>query len=333
MLDRLLGRASLQRAHRRTRSGKRAVAKALRGRIRTPSRRRDGTTGRRGADQPARGSDRPARGRTRASGRGRDRTDRSTPRPASRLPTRGGSRPACVPPNGGRGCVDRQRGRRGARIGPCGSGRRARRSGRARRRRRAVSVLRRRRRIARRDARAADHPDVDAAWRDRFALEREWFLPTGRHAVALVRTDLFALGVYEDDERVDYRGFESDVKGSHSKGGFSQARFERIRDGQIDDHLERCRDALSAYEPGANAPIRRSISSASGAPSTRSSTNRGSSRPRRPPSTRPAIRSRRSRTPSDCSGRRTSGCCDTVCCNDVPVRPQGGRGRTVNDLQ
>ncbi|WP_226481395.1 Vms1/Ankzf1 family peptidyl-tRNA hydrolase [Natrinema amylolyticum] len=92
-------------------------------------------------------------------------------------------------------------------------------------------------------------PDLDATWRDRFALEREWFLPTGRHAVALVRTDLFALGVYEDDERVDYRGFESDVKGSHSKGGFSQARFERIRDGQIDDHLERCRDALAAYEP------------------------------------------------------------------------------------
>ncbi|WP_226005665.1 Vms1/Ankzf1 family peptidyl-tRNA hydrolase [Natrinema salinisoli] len=93
-------------------------------------------------------------------------------------------------------------------------------------------------------------PDRDATWSDRFELERERFLPTGRHAVALVRTDLFAIGVYEGDERVDYRGFESDVKGSHSKGGFSQARFERIRDGQIDDHLERCRDALAAYEPG-----------------------------------------------------------------------------------
>lgn len=93
-------------------------------------------------------------------------------------------------------------------------------------------------------------PDRGPTWRDRFALEREWFLPTGRHAVALVRTDLFALGVYEGDERVDYRGFESDVKGNHSKGGFSQARFERIRDGQIDDHLERCRDALAEYEAG-----------------------------------------------------------------------------------
>ncbi len=93
-------------------------------------------------------------------------------------------------------------------------------------------------------------PDIDTAWSDRFQLEREWFLPTGRHAVALVRTDLFACGVYDGDKRIDYRGFDSDVKGNHSKGGFSQARFERIRDDQIDDHLERCREALSAYEAG-----------------------------------------------------------------------------------
>lgn len=89
------------------------------------------------------------------------------------------------------------------------------------------------------------HPSLEPTWDDRFDLEREWFLPTGRHALALVRADLFALGVYEDDERVDYRGFDSDVKGNHSKGGFSQARFERIRDDQIDDHLERCREALA----------------------------------------------------------------------------------------
>ena len=94
--------------------------------------------------------------------------------------------------------------------------------------------------------------DLDSGWDDRFHLEREWFLPAGRYALALVRTDLFALGIYEGDERVDYRGFESDVKGSHSKGGFSQARFERIRNEQIDDHLDRCRDAL-AERVGATA--------------------------------------------------------------------------------
>ncbi|WP_255170341.1 Vms1/Ankzf1 family peptidyl-tRNA hydrolase [Natrononativus amylolyticus] len=90
-------------------------------------------------------------------------------------------------------------------------------------------------------------PDLEATWSDRFELEREWFAPAGRHAVALVRADLFALGVYDGDERVDYRGFESDVKGNHSKGGFSQARFERIRDDQIDDHLDRCRAAIDEY--------------------------------------------------------------------------------------
>ncbi|ELY90361.1 hypothetical protein C483_12653 [Natrialba hulunbeirensis JCM 10989] len=96
--------------------------------------------------------------------------------------------------------------------------------------------------------------DFESGWRDRFALEREWFLPTGRSVLALVRTDLFAVGIYDGDDRVAYRGFESDVKGSHSKGGFSQARFERIRDGQIDDHLDDCQDALAdvlADEPDA----------------------------------------------------------------------------------
>ncbi|AHF98634.1 hypothetical protein HALLA_06990 [Halostagnicola larsenii XH-48] len=90
--------------------------------------------------------------------------------------------------------------------------------------------------------------DLEATWSDRFELEREWFLPTGTYTLALVRADLFAIGVYEDGERVDYKGFESDVKGSHSKGGFSQARFERIRDDQIDDHLERCHRALAEFD-------------------------------------------------------------------------------------
>lgn len=91
-------------------------------------------------------------------------------------------------------------------------------------------------------------PTVDAGWDDQFQLDRQWFCPTGRHVLALVRTDLFALGVYEGSEQTEFRGFESNVKGNHSKGGFSQARFERIRDDQIDDHLDRCLDVLDTYE-------------------------------------------------------------------------------------
>ncbi|MFC7153966.1 Vms1/Ankzf1 family peptidyl-tRNA hydrolase [Halomarina halobia] len=87
-------------------------------------------------------------------------------------------------------------------------------------------------------------PDPFCEWGDGFRVEREWFLPSGRHALALVRADTFALGVYDGDERVSSEGFESDVKEQHSKGGFSQGRFERVRDGQIRDHLDRCAEAL-----------------------------------------------------------------------------------------
>lgn len=83
--------------------------------------------------------------------------------------------------------------------------------------------------------------EFDAA----FGIEREWFQPRGRYTLALVRSDLFAMGTYEGPHRVDYEGFESDVKGTHSKGGFSQGRFERRRDAQIDEHLEKCETALA----------------------------------------------------------------------------------------
>lgn len=82
-------------------------------------------------------------------------------------------------------------------------------------------------------------PEPFTVWSDRLEFEREWFLPAGRFAFALVRSDLFALGEYADDERTAFTGFTSDVKGTHSKGGFSQGRFERRRDAQIDEHVER----------------------------------------------------------------------------------------------
>jgi peptide subunit release factor 1 (eRF1) len=87
-------------------------------------------------------------------------------------------------------------------------------------------------------------PAPRVEWRDGFELDRSWFEPTGEFALALVRSDLFALGEYVGRERVAFEGFESDVKGDHSKGGFSQGRFERRRDGQIEDHVHRCHEAL-----------------------------------------------------------------------------------------
>jgi peptide subunit release factor 1 (eRF1) len=83
-------------------------------------------------------------------------------------------------------------------------------------------------------------PGPFCEWDDSIAVERAWFVPQGRYALALVRADLFAVGVYEGIERVDFSGFESEVKSKHSKGGYSQARFDRLRDEQVQDHLDDC---------------------------------------------------------------------------------------------
>jgi len=91
-------------------------------------------------------------------------------------------------------------------------------------------------------------PDPFAEWGNGFRLEEVWFRPTGRTAVALVRADTFALGVYEGGERVDFEGFSADIKSDHSKGGFSQGRFERRRDAQIAEHVEDCKEALNGVE-------------------------------------------------------------------------------------
>jgi peptide subunit release factor 1 (eRF1) len=81
-------------------------------------------------------------------------------------------------------------------------------------------------------------------WAETPRLDRETLQPTGRYALALVRSDIFALGIYEGGERGAFEGFESGVKSDHSKGGFSQSRFERLRDEQIAEHVEKCEAAL-----------------------------------------------------------------------------------------
>ena len=88
-------------------------------------------------------------------------------------------------------------------------------------------------------------PEPVDQWADRPRLPAAWFRPTGQFAFAVVRSDTFACGVYEGDERVDTKGFTTDVKSAHSKGGFSQGRFERRRDDQIAAHLEDARSVLA----------------------------------------------------------------------------------------
>lgn len=89
-----------------------------------------------------------------------------------------------------------------------------------------------------------DPPEPFCEQGSTFHLERSWLEPRGTYAVALVRSDLFAVGTYEDTDRVDVRGFRTDIPADHSKGGFSQARFERLREGRVRDHLDRADDVL-----------------------------------------------------------------------------------------
>ncbi len=87
-------------------------------------------------------------------------------------------------------------------------------------------------------------PDPFVEWGDGLRLDRSWFAPSGSFTLALIRSDLFAMGEYRGHERTAFHGFDSALQSQHSKGGFSQARFERLRDEQIDSHLDRCLEAL-----------------------------------------------------------------------------------------
>jgi len=87
-------------------------------------------------------------------------------------------------------------------------------------------------------------PEAFTEWESEFTITDSWFRPTGRLVFGVLRADVFAVGVYEDGERLEYAGFETDVKSDHSKGGFSQGRFERIRNEQIDQHLKKARELL-----------------------------------------------------------------------------------------
>jgi peptide subunit release factor 1 (eRF1) len=92
-------------------------------------------------------------------------------------------------------------------------------------------------------------PDSFVEWGDGFRLDDDWFHPSDGLTVALLRSDRFAVGVYEDGDLTDVETVETDVKSAHSKGGFSQSRFERRRDEQVAAHLEDCLAVLDRRDP------------------------------------------------------------------------------------
>ncbi|MFB6186286.1 MAG: Vms1/Ankzf1 family peptidyl-tRNA hydrolase [Halobacteriaceae archaeon] len=61
-------------------------------------------------------------------------------------------------------------------------------------------------------------------------------------------SNIFAVGRYEQGECTRIEGFNSNIDQKHSKGGFSQKRFERRREEQISDHLKEARELLDTFD-------------------------------------------------------------------------------------
>jgi peptide subunit release factor 1 (eRF1) len=92
-------------------------------------------------------------------------------------------------------------------------------------------------------------PAPFVGWDSGFRLDDAWFHPVDGLTVALVRSDLFAVGVYDGGALTDVETVETAVGTAHSKGGFSQSRFERRRDERIATHLDDCREVLARRDP------------------------------------------------------------------------------------
>lgn len=92
-------------------------------------------------------------------------------------------------------------------------------------------------------------PDPFVEWGATFRLDGDWFHPTDGLTVALVRSDRFAVGTYDGGALTEVETVETDVKSAHSKGGFSQSRFERRRDEQVATHIDDCSAVLDRRDP------------------------------------------------------------------------------------
>ncbi len=55
------------------------------------------------------------------------------------------------------------------------------------------------------------------------------------------------VGVFEDMELVESEIIVSDIKSKHKKGGYSQKRFERIRNEQIENHVEDVKEVVKGF--------------------------------------------------------------------------------------
>lgn len=93
-------------------------------------------------------------------------------------------------------------------------------------------------------------PETFVEWGKSPKIKSLWFNNPSTYSICVARSDTFVLGNFSGGEIEEFMGFKSRVKNNHSKGGFSQSRFERIRDKQIDEHIEKCRKTIKSESKG-----------------------------------------------------------------------------------
>jgi len=87
-------------------------------------------------------------------------------------------------------------------------------------------------------------PESICEFDDSFYINKSWMHPTGEFAFALIRSDIFAISIYDNDIQQSFESFKSRIDKSHSKGGFSQSRFEQHREEQIKEHITKAEEEL-----------------------------------------------------------------------------------------
>lgn len=77
-----------------------------------------------------------------------------------------------------------------------------------------------------------------------FSLDYSLFTEPPSYLFSIIRSDIFILGIYKNNKLISIENIKSNIKSKHSKGGFSQKRFDRKREKQINKHIQRSAEKL-----------------------------------------------------------------------------------------
>lgn len=82
-----------------------------------------------------------------------------------------------------------------------------------------------------------------------FYIKNDWLLKENEeYAFILARSDMFISKIYNSDSETNYNSFTTNIERNHSKGGFSQSRFENRRNEQIDEHISKINEELQKLQ-------------------------------------------------------------------------------------